>query len=286
KAKPRISTTKPVVADNVTVSVVSERQLESATSRDWITASWPKGALSMRTVASARVSLGRAISMTPALAPNVVKGCVGPSKSKRRRPIVPSVAGVAAVTTPSALVRKKRRPAAVAQDGSTRVRTNGGCSLVGCLGDCCRRSAARSAIASSETISLVRVCRRGSTTSTRAPTQKGCTKAMIHTGTARRRRGSAVRSRRYAGLAIDCARPLIESACTDALATPARAIEGLRSEFPLLQTEGCAHRFPNHLLIGIDGRRFVESPRSQILKKCYPRLDLQQLAGVWPSGHR
>jgi hypothetical protein len=55
---------------------------------------------------------------------------------------------------------------------------------------------------------------------------------MISTGTARRSNGSALSSRRYAGLAIDCARPLMESGCADALATPARAIDGLRSDFP------------------------------------------------------
>src|SRR5665647_2307643 len=65
--------------------------------------------------------------------------------------------------------------------------------------------------------------------------------AMISTGTARRSKGSAVSSRRYAGLAIDCARPFIESGCADALANSARAIEGLRSENTLpLESEGCA----------------------------------------------
>jgi hypothetical protein len=57
-------------------------------------------------------------------------------------------------------------------------------------------------------------------------------------------------------LAIDCARPLIESAFADALATPARAIEGLRSECPQSPSrrKDVPHRFPNHPLIGIDGR--------------------------------
>src|SRR5262245_55637601 len=49
-------------------------------------------------------------------------------------------------------------------------------------------------------------------------------KAMIRAGTARRSAGSAVKRRRYAGLAIDCANPLIESELTDALAASARAI--------------------------------------------------------------
>ena len=50
-------------------------------------------------------------------------------------------------------------------------------------------------------------------------------KAMISAGTARRSAGSAVSSRRYAGFAIDCARPLMESGRADALANSARAIQ-------------------------------------------------------------
>src|SRR5262249_14216268 len=53
--------------------------------------------------------------------------------------------------------------------------------------------------------------------------------AMMRTGTARRRAGSATRRRRYAGLAIDCARPLIESVPADALAR-AGAMPGLPIE--------------------------------------------------------
>src|SRR3984893_18464038 len=51
---------------------------------------------------------------------------------------------------------------------------------------------------------------------------------MINAGTARRNAGSAVKRRRYAGLAIDWASPLIESDRIDALAASARAIAGLR----------------------------------------------------------
>src|SRR3954453_14169153 len=49
-------------------------------------------------------------------------------------------------------------------------------------------------------------------------------KGMISAGTARRNAGSAINSRRYAGLAIDCANPLMESERIDALAASARAI--------------------------------------------------------------
>ena len=68
----------------------------------------------MRTVANARLLSGKVISMTPAPAPKVVSACVGPSRSIRRRPMVASAAGVAAATTPSALVSINRRPAVVA----------------------------------------------------------------------------------------------------------------------------------------------------------------------------
>ncbi len=204
-----MSTTKPVVADSVMVSVVSERQDASAASRDCTTAIWPNGAFSMRTVASARLSSGKVISMTPAPAPKVVSGCVGPSRSIRRRPMVASAAGVAAATTPSALVRMKRRPAAVAQGGSARASTSCGraSASAGCLSGCCRRSAAISATASSATTMSLRACRRWSSTCTTAPTQMVARNAMMSTGTARRSKGSAVNRRRYAGLAIDCARP-------------------------------------------------------------------------------
>src|ERR1043166_1666296 len=57
-------------------------------------------------------------------------------------------------------------------------------------------------------------------------------KAMIRAGTARRSAGSAVKRRRYAGLAIDCANPFIESVLADALAASARAIPGPRSDSP------------------------------------------------------
>ena len=194
----------------------------------------------MRTVASARELSGSVISMTPAPAPNVVRGCVAPSTSISRRPIVASVAGVAAATTPSGFVRIKRRPAVMAQGGRTCASTCCGCSTAaaGLLSGRCRRSEARSAAASSDRTSLARVCRRWSSTCTRAPTQMVARNAMIRTGTARRRSGSAFSNRRYAGLAMDCARPLMESGCADALAVSARAIVGLRWKFPCHPRDG------------------------------------------------
>src|SRR5262252_4730269 len=72
--------------------------------------------------------------------------------------------------------------------------------------------------------------------------------AMMRTGTARRRAGSATRRRRYAGLAIDCARPLIESVPADALAR-AGAMPGLPLQVcPRHPRVGqdVPHLFPNH----------------------------------------
>ena len=70
KAKPRISTTKPVVADSVTVSAVSERQL-----RERVVARLDDGELAERvaaaprTVAKAGLPSASVISSTPAAAP-------------------------------------------------------------------------------------------------------------------------------------------------------------------------------------------------------------------------
>ncbi len=223
------------------------------------------GALSIRTVASARELSGSAISMTPAPAPKVVRGCVAPSTSISRRPIVASVAGMAAAITPSGFVRINRRPVATAQEGRTCASTCCGCSTAaaGLLSGRCRRSEARSAAASSERTSLARVCRRWSSTCTRAPTQMVARNAMIRTGTARR--GAAQRSagRRYAGLAMDCARPLMESGCADASAVSARAIVGLRWKFPCHPRDGRMCRIASQItcrleLIGADLLRSCE----------------------------
>src|SRR5690349_22777512 len=91
-------------------------------------------------------------------------------------------------------------------------------------------------------------------------------KAMMRTGTARRSAGSATRSRRYAGLAIDCARPLIESALGDALA---RA--GAMPSLPLqvvpatLFGQDVPHLFPNHVHWNPSANLCRES-RSRIFK--------------------
>src|SRR6476619_6642974 len=86
--------------------------------------------------------------------------------------------------------------------------------------------------------------------------------AMINAGTARRNAGSAVSSRRYAGLAIDCANPLIESARADAPAASARAMPRPRLDDPLesyASESACPYRFESDA-IRIDGDSLVESP--------------------------
>src|SRR4029079_8503471 len=98
-------------------------------------------------------------------------------------------------------------------------------------------------------------------------------KAMISTGTARRSKGSAVSSRRYAGLAIDCARPFMESGCADALARLARAMKASVRKFPYPRIgRMCRIACRITQAIGIDGRRFVESPKSQLFKNRYPQI--------------
>src|SRR3984885_8940560 len=71
-------------------------------------------------------------------------------------------------------------------------------------------------------------------------------KATMRTGTARRSTGSAVNRRRYAGLAIDCAKPLIESDRKDALAISARAMPASAWMIPRPASKRCAASLPNH----------------------------------------
>ena len=77
-------------------------------------------------MASARLSSGRVISSTPAVAPKVVSGWPAPSTSIKRRPTAGSWPGEAAVTTPFLSVSRKRRPSAVAQAGNARASSSCG----------------------------------------------------------------------------------------------------------------------------------------------------------------
>ena len=89
--------------------------------------------------------------------------------------------------------------------------------------------------------------------------------AMISAGTARRSAGSAIRRRRYAGLAIDCASPLIESERADALAASARAMPGLRSDCPQHLPRKDVPHLSESLSLESNRRQFVESPESIFL---------------------
>src|SRR5580704_10355341 len=87
---------------------------------------------------------------------------------------------------------------------------------------------------------------------------------MISAGTARRNAGSAVKRRRYAGLAIDWASPLIESDRIDALAASARAIAGLRFEVPHQPSSGRMCRIsPNHFHWNRETRTCRESRKER-----------------------
>ena len=231
----------------MTVSVVSERQPASAALRVCITAISPSGAFNRRTVASARRLIGQGDVQDAGV------GAEGGQRLRRpqdvgQRPADDSAAvGVAASTMPCALVKRKRRPAA---DRPSRQRVR----------QCFMWGLPLARAASADVSSARRQGRRQrpalppvveglprwSITCTPAPTQMVARKAMISTGTARRSSGSAVNSRRYAGLAIDCASPLMESERTDALATSARAMKASVRNFPCHpDRKDVPHRFPN-----------------------------------------
>ncbi len=72
KAKPRISTTNPVVADSVTDSAASEPQIGSISS--WITVTWRGSALTARWTASALLPLDSSTSITADDWPGLVSG--------------------------------------------------------------------------------------------------------------------------------------------------------------------------------------------------------------------
>ena len=215
--------------------------------------------LSMRTVASTRVSSGRVISSTPALAPKVVSGWVGPEQvdqaaadGVRRWP------AWRPMTMPSRIGQEElRRPSAVAQVGSTRSERSPGPARRrrhGCFSGWFSRSAARSATASMRR----RRCSTRSGGAGRAPArgrrrrwwQKGDDQHRNRAPQQRlggqqppiRRLGDRLREA-FDGIRV----------CRRTRHTGARH-GGLRSEFPLHpRSEGCAASSPNHLPIGIDG---------------------------------
>ena len=197
-AKPRISTTKPVVADSVIDSADSERQIASLFS--WTMTSCPGSDLTMRWVASAWLPPGSFTSTTSArwLA---VSDCVTLSTS-RMRCVSPSGTsiGTRARMLWSAPSTMTWRPDAMPQEG-IRPGSNA-CSRSTAPGRSrrtlalrSRRSPSRSANADRSRFIAFCFCRLWSTTCTKAPKKMVMRKAMIRVGTARRSAGSAISSR-------------------------------------------------------------------------------------------
>ena len=216
KAKPRISSTKPVVADSVTVSVVSRapgaraRRVARLDDRDLAErrvaacARWRARGCRRPARFRARRRWRRGWSAAAS----------APRTSSRRRPI--GAAGGGRGGDDHAVgIGEQDAPADGGGAGRQRAleqllqprRRVGGVAPRGC----CRRSATRSATSSMSSMASAIAWRRWSSTCTTAPTPMVSRKAMMSAGTARRSAGSAVSRRRYAGLAIDCARPLMES---------------------------------------------------------------------------
>ena len=221
-----------MVANSVTVSAVSERHRVSTSSSGWMTASWARGALRLRIVASTGVPSTRAISCTLARAPNVIIIWERPTTSAMRWPITALAGEEVAITMPAVLVTRSHRPGSTAERGRSPCMAR--CTA---LAPSARPSpTARSSRSDriSATISMspdasAMVWWRCEKAWMTAPTPTVTRKAMMSAGTARRSAGSALRRRRYAGRAIDSANPLMESGRAHALATSARAIAGLRS---------------------------------------------------------
>ena len=73
KAKPRISTTKPVVAESVTDSAASEPQSGSFFS--WMTMTWPGSDLTSREIAMAPLPFGSVMSLTTPCCAGAASSC-------------------------------------------------------------------------------------------------------------------------------------------------------------------------------------------------------------------
>ncbi len=83
-AKPRISTTKPVVADSVTDNAASEPHSGSFFS--WMTMTWPGSDLTSREIAIAPLPFGSVMSLTTPCRPGVVSSCAVLMMSRTRSP--------------------------------------------------------------------------------------------------------------------------------------------------------------------------------------------------------
>src|SRR5262245_61724171 len=179
--------------------------------------------------------------------------------SARRWFIIDVAEGEAAAMMPALLVTNSRRPACVTCCGRPRSIARWTGSAGSPLESPAARSSRSPRISATSSISpaaSASVWVRCANTWMIAPTPTVTRKAMIRAGTARRRAGSALSKRRYAGPAIDCANPLMESGRADALAASARAITGLLEvllEIPTRDRRDCRIS-PNH---DHKNRRFV-----------------------------
>ena len=163
KAKPRISTTKPVVADSVTDSAASDCQSESPLS--WMMMIWPGSDWTMCWIASALLPFGKMMSVTPACGPGAVSGSAA-LRTSRMRLVSPSPAsiGTRARMRWSAPMTMTCRPAATPQDGirpgsSSCRRSNGAAWFCRTEAMRSRRSASTSASAARSRLIEARFCR-------------------------------------------------------------------------------------------------------------------------------
>ena len=217
-------------------------------------------------------------------APKVSSGCVAPSTSISRRPsdacraarcgadhaVAVGDARIAHAGDDDAVGVGRRAPAGLAPaprpDRAARARP--ACARSVRLRACSARAARRGnrrCRSCRATISAI-AWRRWSSTCTNAPTQMVSRNAMMSAGTARRSAGSAVSSRRYAGLAIDCASPLIESS-TDRRARRLGARHGVapvRIHPDHLHRKDVPH-LPESLCIGIERWRICRESLNEFL---------------------
>ncbi len=152
-AKPRINTTKPVVADNVTDNAASERQIESVFS--WMTITWPGNDRTACRTASAPSPFGNVMSTTPAGCPDGEGGTTALTMSRMpvESPIADSI-GTRARMRWSLPVTMTCRPAAMAQDGIRPGSSN--CRRSNDAAGSCRTDAMRSMRSASRSATAAR----------------------------------------------------------------------------------------------------------------------------------
>src|SRR5215207_3513281 len=199
KAKPRISTTKPVVADSVTDNAASEPHSGSFFS--WIRMTWPGSDLTSREIAMAPLPFGSVISLTTPCWLEVVSSWAVLMMSRMRSlPPRPPSTGRRARIRWSAPVMMTWRPPATPQPGI--ISGSRPCNRSRLAARSCRTAAKRSRRSANRSVSAersrfiaARFCRLWSITCTKAPRQMVIRNAMMSVGSARRSAGSATSSR-------------------------------------------------------------------------------------------